>query len=75
MPGQKGRSGGERAGAGRPAVKATIRTGDGLMLTQVYPDGVVDLGRGAVIVEGRGHSRVIRIPQPDGSEIRILLPR
>lgn len=61
---------------GRRITSATIRTGDGLLLSQVYPDGgYADLGRGAVTVTGRGNSRIITIPQPDGSEIRILLPK
>ena len=68
-------NGGARPGAGRPVVKATIRDGDGLMISQVYPDGgYVDLGRGKVRVEKRGNARIIIIAQPDGSEIRILKP-
>lgn len=68
-------NGGARPGAGRPAVKAEIREGDGVMLTHVTPNGVADLGHGRATVEAHGRSRLIKIPQPDGSEIRILIPR
>lgn len=61
-------------GAGRKSiVKATIREGDGLMLSQVYADGTADLGRGRVAVEKIGRDRVIKVAQADGSEIRILV--
>ena len=60
-------------GAGRPATKATIREGTGLMLSHVYPDGTADLGRGVASIEAVGRSRLIKIPQKDGSEIRILV--
>lgn len=60
-------------GAGRPVVKATINTGDGLMISQVYADGTADIGRGTAEIEKLGNSRLIKIPQTDGSEIRILL--
>lgn len=73
MPGTKGKSGGLRDGAGRRPSKATIHTGSALMLTQVYPEGTADLGSGLATVEGIGRSRLIKIPQEDGSEIRILV--
>jgi hypothetical protein len=60
-------------GAGRPTTRALIRNGDALMLTQVYPDGTANLGSGIVTIEGIGHSRLIKVAQKDGSEIRILL--
>ncbi len=58
---------------GRPVSKATIREGAGLFITQVCPDGTADLGRGRVVVEAHGRDRIIKIPQVDGSEIRILV--
>lgn len=60
-------------GAGRPATKATIKNGVGLMLTHVYSDGAADIGRGVATIEAIGRSRLIKIPQDDGSEIRILV--
>jgi hypothetical protein len=60
-------------GAGRPATKAVIENGSGLMLTHVYPEGTADLGKGIASIESVGRSRLIKIPQSDGSEIRILL--
>lgn len=53
--------------------KAVIKAGAGLMLTQVYADGTADLGRGRATIETVGRSRLIKIPQADGSEIRILV--
>lgn len=68
-------NGGPRPGAGRPMVRAVIREGDGLMISQVWPDGgYADVGRGQVRIEGRGHARTIVVTQADGSEIRILKP-
>jgi hypothetical protein len=52
---------------------AIIRAGDSLMISQVYPDGMADLGRGQVSVTKIGNSRLITVPQADGSEIRIVL--
>lgn len=60
-------------GAGRPATKAVIKEGAGLMLSHVYPDGTADLGHGRATIEAVGRSRLIKIPQADGSEIRILV--
>lgn len=60
---------------GRPATSVTLRTGDGVMMAHVYPDGAEDLGRGTVTIESVGRSRIVRIAQADGSEIRILIPR
>lgn len=58
---------------GRPITKATIQDGDGLMISQVYAGGTADLGRGRAEVEKIGNSRLIKIVQADGSEIRILV--
>ena len=60
-------------GAGRPVTKATIQQGAGLMLTHVYPNGTADLGSGRAVIEPIGRSRLVKIPQADGSEIRILI--
>lgn len=78
MAGIKGKTGNPGqprhwAGPGRPATKATIKNGSGLMLTHVYPNGTADLGRGIATIEAKGRSRLIKIPQEDGSEIRILV--
>lgn len=70
-------SGGTRPGAGRPLELATIRVGAPLMVSQVWrgPDGTnyADLGKGHAKIERIGASRVIIIPQEDGSEIRVLI--
>ena len=58
---------------GRPTTKATIQSGDGLMISQVYAGGTADLGRGKAEIEKIGNSRLIKIVQADGSEIRILV--
>lgn len=73
MPGAKGKSGGLRDRAGRRPSKATIHNGAGIMLTQVYANGTADLGRGVATIEAVGRSRLIKISQADGSEIRILV--
>lgn len=79
MPGTKGHSGApgktRPAGPGRNVSKAVIHTGDNLMISHVYPDGMADLGRGQAKVTRIGNSRLITVPQADGSEIRILLVR
>ena len=63
-------------GQGRPVTKAIIRDGDGIMISRVFSDGgYADYGKGIARIEGRGHSRIIVIPQDDGSEIRILVVR
>ena len=68
------RTGRSRApGAGRPVTQATIKDGAGLMLTHVFPEGTADLGHGRATIERIGNSRLIKIPQADGSEIRILV--
>jgi hypothetical protein len=73
MPGAKG-SGGKRAGAGRPLASITIRQDTSLMISQVYPYGTADLGRGkAQVRRAKGGGRMIVIEQTDGSEIRILV--
>lgn len=78
MAGVKGKTGNPGqprhwGGPGRPATRALIHNGDALMLTHVYSEGTADLGRGTVTIESVGHSRLIKIPQADGSEIRIML--
>ena len=78
MAGKKGRTGNPGqprhwAGPGRKPTKAVIKEGSGLMLSQVYPDGTADLGSGIAVIEAVGRSRLIKIPQPDGSEIRIMV--
>lgn len=60
-------------GAGRPVTKATIQDGDGLMISQVYAGGTADLGRGKAKITKIGNSRLIKLVQADGSEIRILV--
>lgn len=60
-------------GAGRPAIKATIREGDGLMLSHVAVDGTADLGRGRATIEKIGNARIVKVALGDGSEIRILV--
>lgn len=60
-------------GAGRRPSKATIRNGTALMIIKVYPEGTADLGSGIATIEGIGCSRLIKIPQKDDSEIRILV--
>jgi hypothetical protein len=60
-------------GAGRPATKATINDGDGLMISHVYAGGTADIGRGKAEITKIGNSRLITIAQADGSEIRILV--
>ncbi len=68
------RTGKARApGAGRPVAKAVIKQGDGLFINHVFPNGTADLGRGRVTIERLGNDRLIKVPQPDGSEIRILI--
>jgi hypothetical protein len=77
VAGKAGRSGApgvtRPAGPGRKPTKAVIHAGDSLMISQVCPDGMADLGRGQASVTRIGNSRLITIPQADGSEIRILL--
>lgn len=68
------RTGNPRApGAGRPIAKATIKAGAGVFINQVYPEGTADLGRGRAEITSIGRDRLIKLPQEDGSEIRILI--
>lgn len=60
-------------GAGRPPKSATIREGAPLMISQIYPDGTANLGSGKATIRRQGQSRIVAIPQEDGSEIRILI--
>jgi hypothetical protein len=70
-----GRKAADSPDSGRPPTKAEIREGDGILLSQVYADGgFVDLGRGTARIERRGRSRIVVVPQADGSEIRIVIP-
>lgn len=71
------RSGRPRApGAGRRATTAIVHAGDGVLISQVYPDeSYADLGRGRAEVKRIGNGRLITLPQEDGSEIRILIAR
>ena len=73
MPGTKEHSGGARKGAGRKVGRAMIRAGQGVSITHVYPDGTANLGRGRAVIEGIGNDRIVKLPQDDGSEIRILI--
>lgn len=79
MPRGSNRSKGAPAlpGAGRPPQSATIKVGAPLMISQVWrgPNGTdyADLGKGHAQIERIGSSRVIIIPQEDGSEIRVLI--
>lgn len=83
MPSVRGKGNGgrrnERAAengkaVGRPLSSVTIRQDTPLMISQVYPDGVADLGRGkAQVKRTAAGGRMIVIPQSDGSEIRILV--
>jgi hypothetical protein len=77
VAGKAGRSGApgktRPAGPGRNPTKAIIRAGDNLMISQVYPGGMADLGRGRASVTRIGNSRLITVLQADGSEIRIVL--
>jgi hypothetical protein len=59
-------------GAGRPPQSATIRNGAPIRVLQGFPDGgVADLGAGVAEIVRQGQSRIILLPQDDGSIIRI----
>jgi hypothetical protein len=83
MPSVKGKGNGGRRNeqaaengkqVGRPLSSVTIRQDTPLMISQVYPDGMADLGRGkAQVRRVDGGGRMIVIPQADRSEIRILV--
>ena len=61
-------------GAGRPPKSATIRDGAPIRVLQSFPGGgVTDLGTGIAEIERQGQSRVILLPQDDGSIIRIWI--
>jgi len=78
-PGSRPNNGGARPKVraddrrGRPVAKATIKAGAGIFVTQVYPDGTADLGRGRAEITSIGRDRLIKLLQADGSEIRILI--
>lgn len=82
MPSVKGKGSGGRRNekaeengkqVGRPLASITIRQDTPVMISQVYPDGIAPLGKGAAQVKRIGGNRVIVVPQEDGSEIRILV--
>lgn len=62
-------------GAGRKPTKATITAGVLVMVSQAFPHGFCDLGRGIVSKVNKLESgnRCIIIPQKDGSELRIVI--
>lgn len=66
-------------GAGRPPEQAIIRAGAIVSISQVYLDGgVALLGDIALVrsverIKGGKGDRVVKIPQSDGSELRIVV--
>jgi hypothetical protein len=70
--------GGARPGAGPHPKLAVLRAGAIVSVTLVYPEGVVAIGRIALVTSverikgGRG-DRLVKIPQSDGSELRIVI--
>lgn len=81
MTGKRGKTGnpGQRrhwAGPGRNPTKAILKEGVIVFISQVWPnEDNVDLGRGIVgeIKRLKGGDRCVVIPQPDGSELRIVI--
>lgn len=70
-------------GAGRQPKQALLTPGTLVFISQVWPvstaypvGGYADMGRGIVATVERikgGADRLVKIPQPDGSEIRIVI--
>lgn len=59
-------------GAGAKPKTATIRNDAPIRVSQSWPNGdYVDLGKGHASIERQGASRIILLPQDDGSVIRI----
>ena len=64
--------GGARPGTGPKPKTATIKTDAPLRISQSWPTGdYADLGKGHALIERQGSSRIILVPQEDGSTIRI----
>ena len=73
MTGTKGHSGGARQGAGRPAVRFTVRAGQTVLVHEFGQDGI-EAGKLAIVrLEGHGRNRQIVLLYEDGSGVRIGL--
>jgi len=79
MVGKKGRSGGAREGAGRPAEmlrigrRFTIKAGETVLVHEFSQDGIEQGRLATVRLEGRGRNRQIVLLYEDGSGVRIGL--
>lgn len=73
MSGAKGKSGGEREGAGRPPNSATIKAGNPVMVSRKFPDGVEHIGTGTVSITRSGNDRIVRVALEDGSTLVITV--
>jgi hypothetical protein len=79
MTGAKGKSGGSRDGAGRPAQNLTIgrgfkiRVGDKVLVRSEYQDGSTLDKLAVVSLRGNSRSRIIRLACDDGETIVISL--
>lgn len=60
-------------GAGRPPQTATIRAGNPIMATRVYPDGVERIGTGVATIERVSTERVVRVQLDDGSTLVLTI--
>lgn len=79
MTGTKGKSGGQRSGAGRPPKNVVIgrgfkiRSGDKVIVRSVFPDGVTQGRLATVALEGSSHRRIIKLICDDGETIVVGL--
>lgn len=77
MSGKKGRSGApgvsRPAGPGRNPQTATIRAGNPIMATRVYPDGTERVGTGVATIERVSTERVVRVQLDDGSTLVLTI--
>lgn len=56
-------------GAGRPPNSATIKAGNPIMASRVFPDGVEHIGTGTVSITRSGNDRIVKIALDDGSTL------
>lgn len=71
MPGVKGKSGGQRPGAGRPVAKRSLRVTNEFVVVRHLPDGGWELPQTWRVKE-LSHNLIVIENVTDGSEIRMV---
>lgn len=72
MPGVKGKSGGQRKGAGRPPHSTVLRVGDGIAVKYAMDGGSTPFELGEVVEIKRGIPRTTVIKLRNGETVYLL---